>query len=493
MTVDIKIVKDYHVFGSDKNNKKLSEVHMENISARSVVTIPLKTEKWQEDRLAKRFEMCRSIYNAMLGYELKQYNKMLRDPEYKESKEFIIKTYKIENAKEKAAAKKSEEYKAAAEKQKEKLREYGFSEFAFLSEAILFSKHFSQNISSMVASMSIGSPMWVAFDKLLFGNGEMVHFKKFDTFSSVVSDCKSGIRIVGADGKTRLRREGSEPLYVNFSARGGKTLILPLRMDAVDSYKAEMLDRDFKTARIVRKKVKGNWKYSIQLCVVGTPAIRYDKDGNIKNPIKEGKLGIYIDTTSVTIAKGDEFTVLDLSDGIHTFDEEVAELQRYMDTSRRISNPDNYNSDGTIKNGLIENGKRVRLKWTFSKGYMRARAKKANLERRESESRSIERHVLANKILALGNDITINDYPFEYAARRKVFEEGDELTESGRPKKKKKAGKIIGALAPASVVVILDQKLKGAGYDGVKKVKLSDVDYKSEGYKKFYAKQLLEK
>ena len=44
----------------------------------SVVTLPLKTEKWQEDILQKRFELCRKIYNNMLHYEMKQLNKALQ-------------------------------------------------------------------------------------------------------------------------------------------------------------------------------------------------------------------------------------------------------------------------------------------------------------------------------------------------------------------------------------------------------------------------------
>ena len=34
------------------------------------LTLPLKLEKWQEDRLAKRFEIARQIYNTMVHAEL---------------------------------------------------------------------------------------------------------------------------------------------------------------------------------------------------------------------------------------------------------------------------------------------------------------------------------------------------------------------------------------------------------------------------------------
>jgi hypothetical protein len=36
------------------------------------LTLPLRLEKWQEDRLAKRFEIARQIYNTMVRAELKK-------------------------------------------------------------------------------------------------------------------------------------------------------------------------------------------------------------------------------------------------------------------------------------------------------------------------------------------------------------------------------------------------------------------------------------
>ena len=36
------------------------------------LTLPLKLEKWQEDRLAKRFEFARQLYNSLVHAELKR-------------------------------------------------------------------------------------------------------------------------------------------------------------------------------------------------------------------------------------------------------------------------------------------------------------------------------------------------------------------------------------------------------------------------------------
>lgn len=48
------------------------------------LTLPLQLEKWQEDRLIKRFEIAGKIYNALLNAELKKLHRLEQLPEYKE-------------------------------------------------------------------------------------------------------------------------------------------------------------------------------------------------------------------------------------------------------------------------------------------------------------------------------------------------------------------------------------------------------------------------
>ena len=53
------------------------------------LTLPLKLEKWQEDCLAKRYEIARQIYNTLVRAEFKKLNELERTPEYKKILEQI--------------------------------------------------------------------------------------------------------------------------------------------------------------------------------------------------------------------------------------------------------------------------------------------------------------------------------------------------------------------------------------------------------------------
>lgn len=455
----------------------------------SVVTLPMKTEIWQEDRLEKMFELYRVTYNAMLGNQIKKYRKMLRDERYIKSRNYINDVYRMSDEKAKKEAKKSDEYKEMVQLNRDVLKEYGMSEFGFGKEGTVFRQHFKENLSSTCVGYSIAKPMWAAFDSLLFGNGEKVKFKKKGDFRSICSDLKSGIRIVNADGETLYTRDGNKKLFVAVGSGKKRKMIIPIMIDEKDLFKVQMLDRPYRTGRIIREKVKGRYRYSIQLTVEGAPAPKLDaKTGEFKHYIGKGHCGVYIDTTKCVVAAQDKITTIDLSDGIISYEEKRAAIDVFLDTSRRISNPDNYNEDGTIKKGIIwEDGKRHRLHWQYSKNYQEARDKRSDLYRKEAETRRIRRNILSNMILSMGDSFTVNDYPFEYAARRK---KEDEFTESGRPKSKAKAGKVIGENAPAEVITLLDNKLKANGLEGVVKVKLSDVDYSKHDYREEMAVRL---
>ena len=53
------------------------------------LTLPLKLEKWQEDRLAKRFEIARQLYNTLVHAELKRLVQIKRTAEYLENEQKI--------------------------------------------------------------------------------------------------------------------------------------------------------------------------------------------------------------------------------------------------------------------------------------------------------------------------------------------------------------------------------------------------------------------
>ncbi len=388
----------------------------------SVITVPLKTRIYEEDIINKRMEICRKIYNNMLRDKLKALRRMEHDKDYISSKEIIMSVYKTNNESERKKIKKSQEYKAAQEMQKAKMREYGFSEFDFISCSYEYTKPFASNITSTVASYSIAKPMWKAFERYFFSDGKTIHFKSYESLNTVASDGKAGLKLVGSNRKST--RNPSSPFGLSImygSNRGGKVITMPLIVNEKDLYMQEMICHNIKIVRLLRKKINGRYKYYAQLTVDCPPAIKFDRNtGEIKNPINNGNVGIFIDTRKITICSKNGVKQIDLIDKKQIEMENIiADINRFLDTSRRISNPENFNEDGTVKKGIIVEGRRTKLRWNNSNNYIKARNKKANIQRKLAEQRKVRAGEIANIILAEGNNIICNKYNFKAAQMRK--------------------------------------------------------------------------
>lgn len=95
------------------------------------LTLPLRLEKWQEDRLAKRLEIARQIYNTLLRFELKKLRKLEQSPQYRAIQE-QLRTFYQEPRQQNDAQDKS---KTKLNKQRDSiLRQFGLSEYAFKSD-----------------------------------------------------------------------------------------------------------------------------------------------------------------------------------------------------------------------------------------------------------------------------------------------------------------------------------------------------------------------
>lgn len=451
----------------------------------SVVTLPLKTEPWQADRLTKMLENCRAIYNTVLGQKWKEYQIMTKEQEYIDAMDIVKACYQDKDDKKK----KSPECKAALETLNHLRRQYDISEYGFGHATTHHRLHYSNSISSNIANLSIAKPAWRAFDAVIFGKGEKVRFKRRGEMTSMASDGKSGFRLVTAENETLDHTTRWEPMFLAVGGRGVKPMRIPVVIPKNDRYKSEMTDnRKVRVIRVVKKTVRGKDKYYIQMTVDGAPAAKLDKNGNERHTRGTGKVGIYIDTRTVTAVTEDgEIRTYKLNEGIDHFEEEKALLQAYMSHSRLVNNPDNFNEDGTIKNGRVVDGIRRPLVWNNSARYFEAKGKLADLFRVERETRRLERIKLANEIMSLGNDIYINAFPFAEAAKRKTE---DNMKSDGTPASKAKAGKAIGENAPGVLTTLLKNRVEADGSGRINVIKISGVE-KTDGYRERYAAMFL--
>lgn len=410
------------------------------------LTLPLKLEKWQEDRLSKRFEIARQIYNAMVGAELKKLRKVKRSAEYREIQEHI----------------QSLDWKKASDKPKLKklykvrdtlLEKAGFTEKYFKSDMKGYYKHFNENIGSNVAVHGIAPQVWAAFEKMLFKKeGKQVHFKKAGDIHSL-----RGYSATGKSGGVEIIFRGT---YIEW-----KGLKLPLKLSPHNAYEAEMLSYRVKYVRLIRKPGKTKDRWYAQLSLEGKPVVKRDSlSDKPVYPVGHGVVGLDIGPQTLAYASEKEADLLELADQVQNIEQEKRRLQRKMDRSRRATNPDNYNADGTIRRG-------VKLTRNKSRRYRKLQRELAYLQHRQAETRKRQHTALANHLLTLGDCFYVEDMPWPSLTHRARQTEVSEKT--GRIKRKKRFGKSVANKAPAMLIGILRQKCISRGLPGVVEVPTS--------------------
>ena len=78
-----------------------------------------------------------------------------------------------------------------------------------------------------------------------------------------------------------------------------------------------------------------------------------------------------------------------------------------MDRSKRSTNPDNYNEDGTIK----KQGNK-KIIWNKSNHYIKYQNELRELYRKQSAIRRYQHECLANYIISLGNKVYVEKMNF---------------------------------------------------------------------------------
>ena len=385
-----------------------------------IVQFPLLTQLYQEDILNKRFEIGRKTYNSLVTVAQKRYKEMIKTKKYRTLLSQLIKDKKKDKT---------------IWKQIDLMRkEYNLNEYSFHNDVKEMQKHFKDNIDSFTAQ-KIATNLWKAYDKLFYGNGKDIHYKKYETLNS----------LEGKSNGTGIRFK-SDMLVWN-------RLKIPVKVDYDNPYEFQAMQNEIAYCRIVRKYVRNKYKFYLQIVFKGVAPIKIDKEtGEIKHQLGSGDVGLDIGTQTIAIASNTDVKIFELSDKVQNIENQKRLIQRKLDRSKRAMNPDNFNKDGTIKK---QGNKKV--KWNKSNHYIKLQNELKELYRKQADIRKYQHEQLANYIISLGENIYVETMNYLALQKRSIK---TEKNDKGKFKKKKRFGKSLANKAPAMLLTIIDRKLK---------------------------------
>ena len=425
-----------------------------------VLELPLQVEKYQADILNKRYEQLRQLYNYVQGKLLRQYKYFEQMKEYQSCRTFKEKKDFFRNH--------PFQIKGVLGRNKELLDiffdEYGiFGLVTKLGQKPMGSgmSYTDMGISSTILA-NLSYNIWSSWNKKLYDyHADRISFKKHDGLNTF----GSGKIVKKKDNEVKEYFPGMvlhlDRMEIDIKTNGGlgkKTtfITLPILYNPKHAdYEMMALKggtKSIKVLTVVRRLVRGQYKYYLQLTIEGEKPQK-------GRTLGKGNVGIDLGPTTVAISGKNVVSIDKLVSKCDNIQEEITRLSRKIDRSRRANNPQNYNEDGTIKRG-------IKLVWNDSKRYKELCRELAELRRKQAAIRKQQHIDRANALLKEGDTFIVEDNQINSWTTRAKETKVNENT--GKIQKKKRFGKSVANHAPSMFINILENKVKSLGGEVVK-------------------------
>lgn len=354
----------------------------------------------------KKMKVAKSIYNACLNECLKRLKAVKANKEYhtlvktESSKQRNIRLNEIEHY-------------------------YGYSEYALHHWVNKIKYHFEGHLG-INEVQKLATRAFKTVEKYHYGEAKKVFFKSF----------KDDMSIENKDNKSGLRIKDLKILW-------GKQLSMNFKIKKNDKYAQLALLDKTKYVRVLKREIRGKERFFVQLIQEGFPPKKH------QTSTVENRVGIDIGTSTIAVVSDDNVYLKELAD-IKTPYKKLRRFDRAMDRSKRSTNPQNYNSNGTVKKGS--------KKWNYSNRYLKLKSKRKELFRKIASIRKQNHEKTANNILSLGLDVRVETMRFQSLQKR--AKKTTRNKKNGKINKKKRFGKSIANYAPAMLLEIINRKLK---------------------------------
>ena len=425
-----------------------------------------------ENHLEKSFRISNSAYNEALSVGLKRFEALKRNSEYQELLEArrpaVEKLVALKKAKkkDKALSKLVKRYNDALF---ELRKAYSLTE----SELQKYLAQQRRKPGSPYQQFNSGEIQVIAaqayktLEKVLFYQikPHKVRFRsKFDLDVSF----RNRVNTTG----TRLEPSNKTGIAYRLYIHKASTFVdIPEKAFNTYQQMSLMHSEKIKYVQIIRKTIRGKKVYYLQIVCQGFPPSKVTKG--------EGVVGIDPGISTVAFVSSSEVALVDLvPKNISQKEKLLKRLDRKIERSQRVNNPECYEGNGTIKKG-------ARFKCP-SKRQVRLRERRRKVYRSLSEERKKLQGQLVNRLVSQASMIKIEDLNVKGLQKRSRDIRINPKT--NRPYRKKRFGKAIFRAAPSSFKTALETRASQLGIDveviSPKDVKPSQYNHVTQTFEK---------
>ena len=435
----------------EEYKKTLKQFH--KLSDRHILVVETDMPYSDVLKIVALSDKIRKAGNELVGLMRKNYDQLLRTKRYRK----LLKLYGNTQDKDKR--------RVLAKQLNEIQSEYNITWDFCRKSMIPIGKKYGIDA---IFALTKAEDVWRGIEKCLYDHGKTIHFSKYGDLPCIrAKQINRGISMSVKDNKLQFRL-GKTMFGIQVNDRFQQD-----EVDAVLSYLAEPENIDNKAvniliedaccidtyrpcyATLVPKLIRGKYRLYLHLTIEGKAMPKYDKCGNPRHIYGKGMIGADIGTQTVAYTSDTEVGLKNLSErgnSIQTSERKERLLYRAMDRSRRATNPQNYNDDGTMKKG--------RKIWKYSNHYKRLKAKHSELCRINAVNRQLAINEDANHLRSLGDTFVTEP---KNASRLMRRTKETTVNSKGKFNRKKRFGKSIKNRCPSGFQTAVERKFKATG------------------------------
>ena len=437
---------------SDEEYKKtLKQFH--KLSDRHILSAETDMSSSDIQKVVKLSDKIRKAGNELIGLMRKNYNQLMRTKRYRK----LLILY--------GSTKDEKKRKHFGDQLNEMQKQYDVTWDFCRKSMIYIGKKY--NVDAVFA-LTKAEDVWHGMEKCLYGNGNILHFSKYRDLPCIrAKQMNRGIPIFVKDNKLQFKL-GRTVFGIKINDRFQTD-----EVNAILDYLAEpeiMNNKAVQTlmdeaycidtyrpcyAVLVPKLIRGKYRVYLHLTIEGRAKPKYDRFGNPRHKYGKGIIGADIGTQTVAYTSDTEVGLKNLSErgnSIQTSERKERLLYRAMDRSRRATNSQNYNDDGTVKKG--------RKTWRYSNHYKKLKEKHSELCRINTINRQLAINEDANHLRSLG-DVFITEPKNAGRLMRRAKE--TTVNSKGKFNRKKRFGRSIKNRCPSGFQATVEKKFKVSG------------------------------
>lgn len=357
---------------SDKEYKKLLK-QFHKLSDRHILVVETDMPSSDVQKVVILSDKIRKAGNELVGLMRKNYDQLMRTKKYRK----LLKLYGSTNDKKK--------HRDLANQLNEMQKQYNVTWDHCRNAMIHIGKKYSIDA---VFALTKAEDIWRGIEKCLYNNGKTIHFSKYGELPCIrAKQINRGISMSVKDNELKFKLKGNVfgiQVKDRFQTDEVCAVLEYLSRSEIINDKAinKFLDKAYCIdtyrpcyATLVPKFIRGKYRVYLHLTIEGKAKPKYDRFGNPRHKFGKGIIGADIGTQTVAYTSNTEVGLKNLSErgnSIQTSERRERLLYRAMDRSRRATDPQNYNDDGTVKKG--------RKTWKYSNHYKKLKAKHSEIE-----------------------------------------------------------------------------------------------------------------